>query len=117
MAEVRITPTQIVKNTEQVVTQGAGTAIVQANNNVIAFPKNGKLLLWVDSDHASTALTIDASTWAIEKGLGDLVWAIGDTVAEILVIGDSARFVNADGDINITYATNSAGFIRAFYLP
>ena len=117
MATVRITPTDIAVNVEQVVTQGAGTAIVQANTNLIAFPKNRKLLLWVDSDHASTAMVIAGSTWATEKGLGALTWAIGDTVAEILVIGDSARFVNADGDLSITWATNSAGFVRAYYLP
>ena len=117
MATVRLTPTQIAKNVEQVITQGAGTAIVQADTNLIAYPKNGKLLLIVDSDHADTAMVIGASTWATEKGFGALTWAIGDTVAEMLVVGDSARFVNADGDLSITWATNSAGYVRCFYLP
>lgn len=117
MAIVRITPTALAVNVEQAVTQGAGTAIVSADTNKIAILKNKKILLWVDSDHANTALTIKKSTWATEKGFGDLVWAIGNTIAEILVVGDSARFANADGDLEMTWHTDSAGFIRAYYLP
>jgi len=117
MAEVRLTPTAIAVNVEQVVTQGAGTAIVGANTNLVAVLKNKKILFWVDSDHANTAMTIIASTWATEKGHGNLVWAIGNAVAEVLVVGDSARFVNANGDLNISWHADSAGFIKVFYLP
>ena len=116
MATVAITPTQLEKNTGSVITQGAGTAIVAANTNTIAYPKDGQLLLVVDSDHADTALTV-AAGFGVEAGLGSVEYAVGNTVQHLIVVGDSARLKDADGNISITYATNSAGYVRAFYLP
>lgn len=115
MATVAITATSLVKNTEQAVTQGAGTAIVEANTNKVLYPKEGKLLLWVDSDHADTALVIGAGDF-VAAGKGSLTWEIGDTTAEILIV-EGDRFKDSDGYISWTYATNSAGYVRAFNLP
>ena len=115
MATVALTPTQIVIGTEQAVTQGAGTAIVQANTNTIAYPDQGKLILWVDSDHASTAAVIAAGD-GIARDQGALTWAIGSAAAEVIVI-NSDRHKKDEGYISITWVTNSAGFIKAFYLP
>ena len=125
MAVTEITPTALVKGTtEGVVTQGAGTAINTANTMEILYPKEGKLLLWVDSDHASTAAVISAGDAGVAKGLGATTWAVGNTVAEIF-LPDSDRHLIATGDgasafkgcIEISWATDSAGFLRAFYLP
>lgn len=116
MATVAITPTQINKNEGFTLTQGAGTAIVQANTNTIAYPKDGKLLITIDSDHADTTAVV-ASGFGTEAGLGTVSYAVGDTVIKGFIVGDSARIKNASGNISITWATNSAGYIRAFYLP
>ena len=116
MATVAITPTQLSADTGVVITQGAGTAIVAANTNTIAYPEEGKLLLVVDSDHADTALTVGAG-FGVNSGQGSVEYAVGNTIEHLIVVGNSAQLKDADGNISITYATNSAGFVRAFYLP
>ncbi len=117
MAVTTITPTRLTKITGAVITPGAGTAINDANSMSIAYPKDGELLLTIDSNHADTAATIAASDFGVESGLGSLTFAVGDTVEHLIVVGDSARFKNADGNITITWATDSAGFVTAWYLP
>lgn len=117
MATVAITPTQLSKDDGSAITQGAGTAIVAANTNTILYPADGKLLLVIDSDHADTAATVAASDFGVNSGLGTVSYAVADTVSELIVVGDSAQLKKAAGYISITWATNSAGYIRAFYLP
>ena len=125
MAITEITPTALVKGvTEGVVTQGAGTAINTADTMEIKYPKEGKLLLWVDSDHADTAAVISAGDSGVAIGLGAKTFAVGNTVAEIF-LPDSDRHLKKTGlgasawkgIIEISWVTNSAGFVRAFYLP
>lgn len=127
MAITEITPTALVKGTtEGVVTQGAGTAINVADTMEILYPKEGKLLLWVDSDHASTAAVISAGDSGVATGtnLGAKTWAIGNAVAEIF-LPDSDRHLKKTGAgasafkgcIEISWVTDSAGYVRAFYLP
>jgi hypothetical protein len=117
MATVAITPTRMVSDTGVVITPGAGTAIVAANTNTIAYPKDGELLITIDSNHADTAATIAASDYAVASGLGSTTLAVGDTVEKLFSIGESARYKLANGSISITWAANSAGFITAWYLP
>ena len=78
MAVTTITPTAIALDTDVVISQGAGTAINTSNTMEIAYPKQGKLLIIVDSDHASTAAVFTAGV-GVAKDLGALTWAIGDT--------------------------------------
>lgn len=117
MATVAITPTQLSKDTGVVITQGAGTAIVAANTNTILYPADGKLLLLIDSDHADTAATVAASDFGVSAGLGTETYSVGDTIQHLIVVGDSAQLKKAAGYISITWAANSAGYIRAFYMP
>lgn len=116
MATVAITATQLSKMTGAVITQGAGTAIVEANTNKVLYPKDGQLLLVVDSDHADTALTF-AAGFGVEAGQGSTTCEVGSGIQHLIVIGDSARYKDADGYVSWTYATNSAGYVRAFKLP
>jgi len=125
MAITEITPTALVKGvTEGVVTQGAGTAINVADTMEIIYPKEGKLLLWVDSDHANTACIISAGNSGVATGLGALTWAVGNGIAEVL-LPDSDRHLKKvglgssafKGCIEISWHADSAGFVRAFYLP
>ena len=119
MAETTITPTQLTKvgSDGVVITPGAGTAINTANTMIVAYPNNTKLLLTIDSNHADTVATIGASDYAIEAGKGALTYAVGDTVEHLIVVPDQAQVRNKDGNIDITWAANSAGFVTAWYLP
>ncbi|KKK54075.1 hypothetical protein LCGC14_3088380 [marine sediment metagenome] len=113
MGETTITPTQMVAGTEIVVTAGIGTAINTANTMVIAYPKQGKLILYIDSNHANTAAVFTAGV-GVSSGLGTQTWSVGDTVAEMMMF-DSDRLVDSDGNLEITWAANSAGFLAAWY--
>ncbi len=115
MAITVITPTQLTAGTEFVVTAGVGTAINTENTMSIAYPKQGKLLLYIDSNHASTSASFAAGD-GVSKDLGAFAWAVGDTVAEMMVL-DSDRLVYSSGNLVITWATDSAGFLAAWYMP
>ena len=117
MADTVITPTQMTSNTGVVVTPGAGTAINPANTMTIAYPKDGDLLITIDSDHADTTATLAVSDYAVSKGIGTTTFAVGDTVEHLIVIGESSRYRLDDGNVELTWATNSAGFVTAWYLP
>ncbi len=113
MGETTITPTQMVAGTEIVVTAGIGTAINTSNTMVIAYPKQGKLILYCDSNHASTAAVFTAGV-GVSSGLGTFTWSIGSGVAEMIML-DSDRLVDSDGNLEITWATDSTGFLAAWY--
>lgn len=125
MSVTELTPTPIVQGvTEAVVTQAAGTAINNANTIEIKYPKNGKLLLWVDSDHAATAAIIAKGNTGVNIDKGACTWAVGNGTAEMFIPeSDRHLIVTGDGSsawkgvISISWAANSAGYIRAFYLP
>jgi hypothetical protein len=89
---------------------------VQANTLKIPYPKDGKLLILVDSDHADNTLTFTASDFFTAKGKGTLEHAVGNAAMELIII-DSDRLKNDDGYIYGTWATNSAGYVQAYYLP
>lgn len=115
MAETRITPTQMSYHTAYAVTQGAGTAINASDTMAFAYPKHGKLLIQIDSDHADTAATI-AVGFGIDSGQGTSSIAAASGVSVVFMV-ESSRHKQADGDVIISWAANSAGFVRAFYLP
>lgn len=114
MATVALTPVQLVSDTGVVITQGAGTAIVAANTNTIAYPKDGNLIILIDSDHADTAATL-AAGFGIDAQTE--TYAVGDTIQHMIVVGASTKFKNVSGLLSMTWAANSAGFIRCYYVP
>lgn len=124
MAVTEITPTDISLDTAQAFTQGTGTAINESNTMEIPYPKQGKLLILIDSDHADTEATFTASDFGVAKGLGDLAVAIGDTAMKAVILS-SDRLLQSKGDgdntiagvLEISWATNSAGFVQAYNLP
>ena len=115
MAETTITATAMTAGTAIVVTAGIGTAINTSNTMHIAYPKNHKVIIYVDSNHASTSASFAAGD-GVSKDLGAFTWAVGDTVAAMMVL-DSDRLVDSDGELVITWATDSAGFLAAWTLP
>lgn len=115
MATTTITPTTISKNSGQLVTQGTGTAINTSNTMEIAYPDEGRLLVLIDSDNAATSATF-AAGFGVDSGLGSLAVAVADTKMTAVVL-DSARFKDSSGNLSITWAASSAGFVQAYYLP
>ena len=115
MGETTVTPTEMVAGTAIVVTTDGsiGTAISDSDTMVIAYPKQGKLILRIDSDHTDTEATFSAGV-GVSAGLGSFAWAVGDTVTQMLML-DSDRLVDGDGNLEITWATNSAGYLGAWY--
>lgn len=116
MATVAISPTTLSMNTGQAITQGTGTAIVPANTNTIAYPREGKLAILIDSDHANTAVTFAVSDHFSALGQGTLTVAVGNAAMQLVIV-DSARFKLTSGSLSIAYHADSAGFIQAYYLP
>jgi len=114
MAVTTIIPTQMATGTGVVLTAGAGTAINTSNTMSIAYPIAGKLFLTIDSNHADTSASFAAGDFA-SAGLGAFAWEVGDTVIQGMFI-DNNRLVDSDGNVVITWATNSAGFITAHYV-
>ena len=116
MAVVALTPVQLDYNDGSAITQGAGTAIVAANTNTIVVPRNGKLLVFVDSDHANTAATFAAGGFN-SAGQGSVAFAVANGVSELFVVGETSRLKNSSGLLSVSWAAGSAGFIRVFQLP
>ena len=115
MATTTISATELSMNTGSAATQGAGTEIVEANPFRVLYPRHGKLIIWIDSDHADTKATFTAGDF-IASGKGTLDHAVGNGTAEVIVV-DSDRFKDDDGYVNWTWASNSAGYVRCFLLP
>lgn len=115
MATTTLTATALSYNTGQAITQGTGTAINASNTMRVLYPKEGKLLILVDSDHADTAATFTAGSFTA-SGKGALTHAVGNAAMEIILV-ESDRLKNSDGYVYWTWAANSAGFVQCYTLP
>lgn len=122
MAVTEITPTTVSLDTGFTMTQGAGTAINTSNTMEIPYPKQGHLLVTIDSDHADTEAQFTAG-YGVSSGVA-LTAAVGNTIIQGFIFSsDKALVAVGDGSsafkgcLQITWAANSAGYIRAFYLP
>lgn len=114
MSETALTPTQLVSDDGSAITQGAGTAINTSNHMTIPYPKDGHLLIVIDSDHGSTVGTVVAGFGVDSQSVA---YAVASGVSELIVVGSSAKTKNSEGEIRIDWATDSAGWVRTFYLP
>ena len=95
MAITEITPSAVSLDTGFVLTTGAGTAINTSNTMEFAYPKQGHLLITIDSNHASTSASFTAG-YGVAAGLGSLACAVGDTVMQGFVFS-SDRLLVATG--------------------
>lgn len=112
-----ITPTQLAFDTPSGSLPVASlTAIVHANTDTIAYPKNGKLLIVVNNTFAgSQTVTFNAGDFT-QKGLGNVDVVLAQNEVKYIVLS-SDRVRQDDGTITVDYSTNMTGFIGAFYLP
>lgn len=117
MATVAITPTSLVTNTVSGdLPIAGGTAIVAANTNTFAYPKEGKLLIVLNNTFAgSKDFTFSAGEFD-SSGVGALTIAMAQDDVRYIVL-ESSRFKDKDGNVSLTYAAATTGFVQAFYLP
>lgn len=124
MAVTEVTPTTFAMETDVVATGSGGTAINASNSIEYKYPKHGKLLLMILSAHANTAAYIAAGDSGVATGLGAYTWAVGNAVYEMLIVDSDRHLIKTgsgatawSGVISITWHADSAGYIRAWYLP
>jgi hypothetical protein len=102
-------------------TNPAGTAITPANGgNIAPGAKKGKIIVRVTNTNGTIrAVTFRAGVNppAVRKGIGDLVVNVPATTGDLLFVLETARFQQADGSINVDYATGMAGIVSAVRAP
>ncbi len=127
MARTALTVTTLTPNTP---TNGLGTTtnIDATNSHSITVPASatpGELLLIAKNTTASTktvTVKAGANPPAVRKGLGDMTalsLTDGSTTATYGVIGpfEAARYMQADGTINVDVAASMTGTITVLYIP
>lgn len=117
MATTTITPTALARDVQSADLPVAGlTAIVAANDHAIAFGKQDKLLIVLNNTFAGAKdFTVVAGDFNA-NGLGNLVIPMAQNDVRYLVLS-SDRFKNSSGNVVITVAASTTGFIGAFTLP
>lgn len=101
--------------------QPAGTAINVTNGaNVAAVGDTSRILVRVTNTHSSPHdVTFKAGATnppAARGGLGDLVVTVANASEQIVVL-ESARFVKADGSIDVDFSAGFTGIVSAVRLP
>lgn len=101
--------------------QPAGTAINTTNGAVINGAGDTKrLLIRITNTNASNrTATIKAGVNppASRKGIGDLAIVVPLTTGDRLLVVESARFLQADGSIQIDFEASMTGIVSAVRLP
>lgn len=116
-ATATVTATALTRNaaSSDLVMSG-GTAFTATSILEVAYPREGKLLIIINSTY------VGANTATIKAGefLGAGIGAISITTAQngvYYIVVDSIRCKEFDGMINITFGTSNTGFVRAISLP
>jgi hypothetical protein len=121
MADVAITPVQLVQNTRSADLLGAGTAITDAVANVFAIAAGGRhsdrLILIFEADASGDTVTILAGDRppAERAGLGNVTVELAASDIRAVAV-ESARFVQDDGSIRATCGDNGT-LCYALILP
>lgn len=117
MATVAITPTTLVSETASATLPiASGTAIVAANTNTFAYPREGKLVLQLNNTYAGAKVfTIAAGTFCA-SGKGALEVSLAQDEVKFLVV-DGDRHKNNSGLVSLTYESGTTGFVQALYVP
>lgn len=125
MAVTEITPISISLNTAFTIGGTTGTAINTSNTMEIPYEKEKKLLIVILSAHNDTNATFAVGNMGVANGAGSLsTGTIGNGVLKGIIVtsdrlkqktgaGSSAR----KGILNISWATNSAGYLAAYQIP
>ena len=117
MAVIAITPATLVTGTMSAdLPVAAGTAITAADTNTFAYPKEGKLLLVLNNTFAGGKVFTIAAGNGLSTGQGALALTLAQDDVRYIIV-NSSRHRDSSGNVNLTYAANTTGFVQAFYLP
>lgn len=102
-------------------TTPAGVAISPTNGaNITAVKDTNRVVVRVTNTNGTDRVVTfkaGANPPAIRKGLGDLALTVPATTGDVLVVLESARFVKADGSIDVDFGASMAGKISAVRIP
>lgn len=119
MARDAVTVTALTSGTAA--TNPAGTAINTTNGAVInAAGDTSRLLIRITNTNGTQRVaTIKAgdNPPAARRGVGDLAITVPATTGDVVVVVESARFLQDDGTIQVDFAASMAGVISAVRLP
>jgi len=116
MATVAITPTTLVTGTASAdLPIAGGTAIVAANTNTFAYPKEGKLVIQLNNTFAGAKNFTFAAGDGISSGQGAKTIAMAQDDVRFIVLNSSRHCT--DNLISLTYEAGTTGFVQAFYTP
>jgi len=117
MATTTITPLQLANDVFSVTKPITGeTAIVAGNDHAIAYPQEGKLLIRIKNTYAGAKVITVESGDFIANGQGDLAQTFAQDEERFIVLS-SDRFKDTDGNVIITVASGTTGYIGAYYMP
>ncbi len=100
----------------------AGTTADPTNGHVVTvdFPLEELVLRFTNTNGSDRVATITAggNPPALSAGQGDVAITVPATSGDMTVAGlESARFLQADGTLNIDLGASFAGAVRAFRVP
>lgn len=117
MAVTTVTVTALTKNTASADLSVADmTAIVAANTHAIAFGKEDKLVIVLNNSYAGEKVFTIAAGDFQGAGVGDLEITMAQNDVKYIVVS-SNRFKDSDGNVVISVASGTTGYIGALSLP
>lgn len=95
-----------------------GTAIVAADTFRIPYKRQGSLVVMLNNTFAGAKnFTFAAGdTQLPQTKQGNLTVSLAQNEVKFIVL-DSARFVDKNGYVNLTFESGTTGFVRAVELP
>ena len=119
MARDAVTVTDLVSGAGT--TNPAGTTINTTNNaNIAGIKDSSRVVVRVTNTNGTDRVVTfqaGANPPAVRKGLGDLAVTVPATTGDKLIVLESARFVKADGSIDVDFGASMAGVISAVRIP
>lgn len=103
------------------VAEPAGTTIAPANGaNIADIGDTGRIVIRVTNTNGTertVTIKAGANPPAVREGIGDLAVAVPATTGVRYITIESARFLQADGSINVDFETSMAGVIQVLRTP
>jgi hypothetical protein len=119
-----ITPTTVTRDTTTPtsIPIASGTAFTDASSHTLALPKDGKVILIINSTYAGANTVVIAAGNGIEGAQGSLTIVTAQNGVYYVDL-TSSRFktfytgTGGEGLITITFGTSNTGFVHALLLP
>lgn len=119
MATQTIIPTKLSYNSASGnLAIAGGTAIVAADTFQIPYKHHGKLVVMLNNTFAGAKnFTFSAGDTNLPNTKqGNLAISLAQNEVKFVVL-DSSRFVDKNGNVNLTFEAGTTGFVRAVELP